>query len=131
MALVSGATYVARGFSAEQDHLTTLIAQGIQHKGFALIDVFSPCVTYNKHNTYQWFKQRVHTLEESEYDPTDYDQALKKVREWGDSIPIGLFYRTSRPTYEDGEPALKLGPLVHHKLGLTPEQGQALLREFI
>src|SRR5262249_5475531 len=52
LAMVSGATYVARGSSAEQEHLTNLIAQGIQHKGFALIDVFSPCVTYNKHNTH-------------------------------------------------------------------------------
>src|SRR6266446_2769614 len=56
-------TYIARGSSAEQEHLTNLIAQGIQHKGFALIDVFSPCVTYNKHNTHQWFKERVYKLE--------------------------------------------------------------------
>jgi 2-oxoglutarate ferredoxin oxidoreductase subunit beta len=131
LALVCGATYVARGFSGEQDHLTNLIMQGIQHKGFALIDVFSPCVTYNKHNTYPWFKQRVYKLEEADYDPADYDRALSKVREWDESIPIGLFYRTSRPTYEDGEPALKHGPLVRHKLGLTSEQGQELVRTFM
>jgi len=131
MALVSGATYVARGYSAEQEHLANLIAQGIQHKGFSLIDVFSPCVTYNKHNTYQWFKPRVYKLEETDYDPMDYERALVKVREWGDQIPIGVCYQTSRPTYEDGEPALKKGPLVHHKLGLTPEQRRALLQEFM
>jgi 2-oxoglutarate ferredoxin oxidoreductase subunit beta len=131
LALISGATYVARGSSAEQEHLTNLIAQGIQHKGFALIDVFSPCVTYNKHNTHQWFKERVYKLEETDYDPTDYERALVKVREWGDQIPIGLCYQTSRPTYDDGEPALKKGPLVHHKLGLTPEQRRALLQEFM
>jgi 2-oxoglutarate ferredoxin oxidoreductase subunit beta len=106
-----------------------MIAQGISTRAF-LIDVFSPCVTYNKHNTFQWFKQRVHTLGQR-YDATDYEHALSKAREYGDRIPTGLFYRASRPTYEDGEPAFKLGPLVHHKLGLTPEQGQALLREFI
>jgi 2-oxoglutarate ferredoxin oxidoreductase subunit beta len=131
LALVTGATYIARGFSGDLEHLTNLVAQGIQHKGFSLIDVFSPCVTYNKHNTYPWFKQRVYTLEDTDYDPTDYEQALIKVREWGDSIPTGLFYRVNRPTYEDGEPALELGPLVRHKLGLSPEQGQALLREFM
>jgi hypothetical protein len=54
-----------------------------------------------------------------------------KVREWGDQIPIGLCYQTSRPTYEDGEPALKKGPLVHHQLGLTSEQRRALLQEFM
>jgi 2-oxoglutarate ferredoxin oxidoreductase subunit beta len=131
MALVCGATYVARGSSGEQDHLTALIAEGIRHKGFALIDVFSPCVTYNKHNTYQWFKDKAYKLEEADYTPTDYDRALGKVREWEEQIPIGLFYQVSRPTYEDGEPALRQGPLVRHKLGLTPEQGQALLRQFM
>jgi 2-oxoglutarate ferredoxin oxidoreductase subunit beta len=129
--LVSGATYIARGFSGEQEHLTNLIAQGIQHKGFALIDVFSPCVTYNKHNTYPWFKERVYKLEDTEYDTSDYDAAMLKVREWGEQIPIGLCYQVQRPTYEDGEPALKQGPLVRHKLGLTQEQGQALLRDFM
>jgi 2-oxoglutarate ferredoxin oxidoreductase subunit beta len=88
-------------------------------------------VTYNKHNTYPWFKERVYTLEETDYQPTDYDRALVQVREWGERIPVGLFYQTRRPTYEEGEPALKLGPLVRHKLGLTPEQGQALLHEFM
>jgi 2-oxoglutarate ferredoxin oxidoreductase subunit beta len=131
MALVCGATYVARGFSGEQDHLTALIAEGIRHKGFALIDVFSPCVTYNKHNTYQWFKDKIYKLEEAEYTPADYEGALSKAREWEERIPIGLLYQLSRPTYEDGEPALRQGPLVRHKLGLTPEQGQALLRQFM
>jgi 2-oxoglutarate ferredoxin oxidoreductase subunit beta len=129
--MVAGATYVARGSSAEQEHLAQLITQGIEHKGFALIDVFSPCVTYNKLNTHQWFKERVYKLEETAYDPTDYDRALLQVREWGDRIPIGLCYQVSRPTYEDGEAALQAGPLAHQPLGLTPEQGQALVREFM
>ncbi|MGQ4810521.1 hypothetical protein NKDENANG_03995 [Candidatus Entotheonellaceae bacterium PAL068K] len=131
LALVSGATFVARGYSAEQNHLANLIAQAIQHKGFSFIDVFSPCVTYNKHNTFPWFKQRVYKLEETEYETTDYHKALVQVHEWGERIPIGLFYQTSRPTYEENEPALKQAPLVQHKLGLTPEQGQVLLREFM
>src|SRR5947199_9175556 len=63
MALAAGATFVARGFSGEQKHLTDLIKQGIQHKGFSFIDVFSPCVTYNHGNTYQWLSPRVKKLE--------------------------------------------------------------------
>ena len=90
-----------------------------------------PASPYNKHNTHQWFKERVYKLEETDYDPTDYERALVKAREWGNQIPIGLCYQMSRPTYEDGEPALKKGPLVHHKLGLTPEQRRALLQEFL
>jgi len=131
LAIATGATYVARGFSGEPKQLTKLIAGAIAHKGFSLIDVFSPCVTYNKHNTHQWFKERVYKLEETDYEPTDYERALVKVREWGDQIPIGVCYQTSRPTYEEGEPALKKGPLVRHQLGLTPEQRRALLREFV
>ena len=64
LALAAGATFVARGFSAEQKHLTDLIKQGIQHKGFSFLDVFSPCVTYNHDNTYQWFRPRVKKLED-------------------------------------------------------------------
>ena len=71
LAMVSGATYVARGFSGEPEHMADLIAGGIAHRGFSLIDVFSPCVTYNKLNTYPWFKERVYKLEdEAGYDVT-------------------------------------------------------------
>ena len=65
LALSAGATFIARGFSAEQKHLTELIKQGIQHKGFSFIDVFSPCVTYNHDNTFQWFRPRVKKLEDN------------------------------------------------------------------
>src|SRR6266700_548630 len=85
-------TYVARGFSGDPNHMADLIAGGIQHKGFALIDAFSPCVTYNKLNTYPWFKKRVYKLEEDRaYNSTNVRAALEKSFEWGDRIPIGLF----------------------------------------
>ncbi len=71
MAIVGGATYVARAFSGKQKHMVEMIKGAIQHKGFALVDVFSPCVTYNKDNTYQWFNPRVKMLEEQGHDPTD------------------------------------------------------------
>src|SRR5205085_8085466 len=64
MAIVGGATYVARAFSGKQKHMVEMFKGAIQHKGFALVDVFSPCVTYNKDNTYQWFNPRVKILEE-------------------------------------------------------------------
>src|ERR1700719_5391603 len=72
MAIVGGATYVARAFSGKQKHMVEMIKGAIQHKGFALVDVFSPCVTYNKDNTYQWFKQRTQKLEDQAHDPTDF-----------------------------------------------------------
>ncbi|HEX5234476.1 MAG TPA: 2-oxoacid:ferredoxin oxidoreductase subunit beta [Silvibacterium sp.] len=115
LALAAGATFVARGFSAEQKHLTELIKQAIQHKGFSFIDIFSPCVTYNHDNTFQWFRPRVKKLEEnSAYDPTDWSMAMEKSLLWGDEIPIGKFFeRTDLPSLHGSEPVLVSGPLVH------------------
>jgi 2-oxoglutarate ferredoxin oxidoreductase subunit beta len=132
LAIVSGATYVARAFSGEPNHMADLIAGGIEHKGFALIDVFSPCVTYNKLNTYPWFKQRVYKLEDPPgHDPANVRQAMEKSFEWGDRIPLGVFYKDDQPTYEDSEPAFKQGPLVHQKLGIDSALFQDLVEEFM
>lgn len=132
LALVSGATYVSRGFSGENKHLAELFAGAIAHKGFALVDVFSPCVTYNKINTYDYFRKKVYKLEAEEgYDAANVEQAMAKSFEWGDRIPIGVFYRSQQPTYEDGEPALKNGPLVKQKLGMDKELFDELMEEFL
>src|SRR5439155_27358130 len=119
LAIATGATYVARGFSAEQKQLTRLTAGAIAHRGFSLIDVFSPCVTFNKLNTYSWFKERVYKLEDDKgYDPTDLMAALQKSLEFEPRIPIGLLYQAQRPTYEDTEPVFAKGPLVDQPLGI-------------
>jgi len=132
LALVSGATYVARGFSGDPNHMADLIAGGIQHKGFALIDAFSPCVTYNKLNTYPWFKKRVYKLEEDRaYNSTNVRVALEKSFEWGDRIPIGLFYRDEQPTYEDSEPAFKRCPLTKQTLAPDPALFETLVEELM
>jgi 2-oxoglutarate ferredoxin oxidoreductase subunit beta len=130
LALATGATYVARGFSAEQKQLTRLITGGIAHRGFSLIDVFSPCVTFNKINTYPFFKERVYKLEDEKgYDPTDFMGAIRKSVEFDARIPIGLLYRTEKPAYEDTEPVLLNGPLVDQKLGLDRRTFDELLAE--
>jgi 2-oxoglutarate/2-oxoacid ferredoxin oxidoreductase subunit beta len=129
LALASGATYVARGFSGDVKQLVDLVAGGIQHKGFAFVDVFSPCVTYNKLNTFDFFRQRVYKLESAGHDPTDIVAAWARSLEWGDKIPIGLFYRTERPTYEDLEEVLSPGPLAHQPAGLKGRE--SVLDEFV
>jgi len=130
LAMAAGATYVARGFSAQPKQLTGLIAGAIEHKGFSHIDVFSPCVTFNKVNTYGWFRERVYRLDEEEgYDTSDFEQATKKAREFGDRLPIGLLYQTQRPTYEDSEPGFAQGPLVDQPLGLDRKTFDAILAE--
>jgi 2-oxoglutarate ferredoxin oxidoreductase subunit beta len=132
LALVSGATYVSRGFSGENKHLADLIAGAIAHHGFSLVDVFSPCVTYNKINTYDYFRKRCYKLEaEDGYDAGSVELALQKSFEWDEKIPIGVFYRDEQPTYEDTEPALKNGPLVHQPLGLSEELFGELMEEFM
>ncbi len=128
LALASGATYVARGFSGDVKHLADLIANGIQHRGFSFVDVFSPCVTYNKLNTFDFFRQRVYKLETSGHDPTNVGLAFQRAIEWGEKIPIGLFYKVDHPTYEDLEEVLSAGPLAHQNAGLVGRE--KLLDEF-
>lgn len=131
LAITAGATYVARGFSGEQKHLIDLIAGGIAHKGFALIDVYSPCVTYNKINTYPWFKERVYKLEDEGWDPSNFQNSLTKSFEWGDKIPLGVLYKDEQTTYEDVEPVLQRGSLVKQPLGQKKETMDAFIEEMI
>lgn len=132
LALAAGATFVARGYSAEQKHLTELIKQGIQHKGFSFLDVFSPCVTYNHDNTFQWFRPRVKKLEDSAYDPGDWTAAMEKSLVWGDEIPIGKFFeRTDVPALHEAEPVLNEGPLVRSDPRVPPDAARAFIEELM
>src|SRR5580693_1633484 len=133
LALAAGATFVARGFSAEQKHLTELIKQGIQHQGFSFLDVFSPCVTYNHDNTYQWFRPRVKNLEDEKgYDATDWMAAMGKSLLWDEEIPIGKFFeRTDVPTLHGAEPVLDDGPLVHRDPKVPPDIARSFIEELM
>lgn len=133
LAMVSGATYVARGFSGKQKQLVDLFKGAINHRGFALVDVFSPCVTYNKDNTYQWFTPRVKALEDQKHDPADFHKAMDQAYKWGEEIPIGLFWkRTDLPALEDLEPVLEEGgPLAFRELGIPDDQAKALIQELL
>jgi 2-oxoglutarate ferredoxin oxidoreductase subunit beta len=115
VAVVMRAGFVARGFAGMIDELSGLIQQGISHHGFALIDVLQPCVSFNKINTFAWYKQRCTPLP-STYEPTDWVEASKAASEWGERIPIGVIYRNERPSFEDHFPVLSQGPLVDREL---------------
>lgn len=119
-AINGGATYVARGFTGEPGHLKELIKGAIEHKGFSLVDIFQPCVTFNKLNTYEWFRERVYKLEDAKHDPKDKKAAVEKAEEDMKTeykkCPIGLFYKEEKPTYEDLLPQIKDKPLVDHEL---------------
>jgi 2-oxoglutarate ferredoxin oxidoreductase subunit beta len=129
LALASDVSFLARGFAGDIEHLSVLLKMGIEHHGFALIDILQPCVSFNHQNTFQWYRDRVYKVEEEGHDPTDIMAAFVKAREWGERIPTGLIYRKERPVYEEQLPALKETPLVKQKIDSM--QFEALLDEFI
>ena len=90
-------------------------------------------MTFNKVNTYQWFRDRVYKLEEAAHDPTDFRAAMDKALEWGAKIPCGLFYRNPdpHPSLDALDPALTASPLVEQELGLSQAQRAALIAEFL
>ncbi|MFH0952058.1 MAG: thiamine pyrophosphate-dependent enzyme [Patescibacteria group bacterium] len=112
LALTVGATFVARGFSGDNKQLTGLITAAIKHKGFSLVDVFQPCVTFNKVNTFPWFFQRVYKLEDTDHKTDDYNAAWEKSHEMGDKIPTGIFYQVTKPAYHEQVRVLKEKPLI-------------------
>lgn len=121
LALSSGCGFVSRGFAGDIKHLTQLIVSAIKYRGFSLVDVLQPCVTFNKLNTFAWFMQRVKKLEQENHNPADFSAALNQALQWGDRIPIGVFYNVPRPLYEDGLPQLA-SPLVKQPLTVDYEK---------
>jgi 2-oxoglutarate ferredoxin oxidoreductase subunit beta len=117
LAISQGATFVAQGFSADLDHLADLIVRGTQHKGFALINIFQPCVTFNPTVSYAWYRERVYKLPVG-YDATNTKIALEKSLEFENKIPTGVIYKQDRPIYTDGLPQLQSGTLVDSDLSI-------------
>lgn len=105
LALLSGATFVARGFSGNAKRLTEIFIKAIKHKGFSFVDVLSPCVTFNRLNTYDWFRERIHSIEEdNDYDPSSREKAIQKLFTV-QGIPVGIFLDERKNTF--GEEILK------------------------
>ncbi|MBI2869673.1 MAG: 2-oxoacid ferredoxin oxidoreductase [Chloroflexi bacterium] len=130
LAVACDASFVARSFSLELEHLASMIKQAVLHKGFALVDVLQPCVSFNHRNTFAWYKQRVYKLEDDKsYDPTDRPAAFARSLEWGDRIPIGVIYRHDRPVYGPEALGVKGVPLVRQPL--DPLRFQELIEEFV
>jgi 2-oxoglutarate ferredoxin oxidoreductase subunit beta len=110
VALALGAGFVARGFTGNIKHLSDLIQQALKYKGFSLIDIMQPCVSFNKVNTYEWYTQRIYELPGPV--PDSFDQAIALAGQGEDRIPIGIFYRKEKTDFTSRIPVLKSGPLV-------------------
>lgn len=125
----AGATFVARGFSGDPKHLSYIIQEAIKHRGFALVDVISPCVTW--HNIFDEVKKRVYRLEDRGHRPASYAEALSAVEDES-GIPIGIFYRTEdKPTFQEMLATNNGGQWsVDSVRGLTPEQAEEAMRQY-
>lgn len=104
LALVTGASFIARGFAGDMANLTDVFISAITHKGFSLVDVLQPCVTFDKVHTYDWYRKRVYRMDGPV--SQSISEALSKAMEWGDRIPTGIFWSQDRITSEDLESAL-------------------------
>jgi 2-oxoglutarate ferredoxin oxidoreductase subunit beta len=134
VAMAAGGAFISRGWSGDLTHLTWLITEALQHRGYALVDVLQPCVTFNRKYSYDWLRPRVYKVQDEEdYEPTDKAAAHAKAQEWGPRIPIGIIYRTEdKPAYEEMVPALEVGPLVKQPLRIkTVQQYEVLKQQYV
>ncbi len=127
LALVMGAGFVARCFSGEKEHLRETMKEAINFPGYALIDILQPCVSFNKVNTYGWYKKRVFFPDIE--NPRDWAAAMECSRQWGDNIPLGVFYNSPRPTFESHRSALDDEPLSMKPF--DPQQVTSLQNDFL
>ncbi len=112
LAIVEDCSFVARSFSGDREHLQRMMVAALKHEGgFALLDILQPCVTFNKLNTFKWYKDRVRKIG-GDHDVHDRTYALELALRWGDEIPIGVLYKSARPSFESQLGVLDSGPLI-------------------
>lgn len=125
LAITMGAGFVARAFSGDTEHLTSIMIEAIKYKGYALVDILQPCVSFNKVNTHQWYSKRVYKIDES-YDPTDKLKAMEKAMEWGNRIPIGILYKKEKQVFND-----KIQFLKENQVLIEKEADMKKIRSYI
>ncbi len=128
LALTQGASFIAQGFAGDLPHLTGLIEKGVEHKGFSLVNIFQPCVTFNPLTTYDWYRQRVYKLDGENHDPKNFQKAMEKALETEEKLPIGVIYQVGKPTYTDCLPQLAKGVLSEADLTVDLEK---YIEEFV
>lgn len=129
LALASGATFVAQGFAAHQEQLVDIIVAAIKHKGFSFVNVFSPCVTFNKVNTYEWFRENLTNLEElEEHNPTNFQRAMNTYIET-DGLFTGILYCNDDPDYYSKLPGEKGQAVVAQNLDIKHKFDE-LMKDF-
>lgn len=116
VAIALDASFVARAFAGDTEQTAEILKKAIEHKGYALVDIFQPCVTFNRLNTVKWFKEQTYYLEG--HDPSDRQKAFEKATET-EKLPLGVFYKSpQKPSFEEnvGIYEEKKGPLYERDL---------------
>jgi 2-oxoglutarate ferredoxin oxidoreductase subunit beta len=130
LAVALNASFVARAFIGDREETLDLVKRVIRHRGFALLDIFQPCITYNRVNTYQWFKENTYYLDET-HDPTDRNAAFAKAIE-GPKFPLGVIYTNpDRPTFEDSTRVYAEDSRPLHERGVDYERLSKQIRSLI
>ena len=130
LALGCGCGFVARAYTGHIPQLMEIIKQAIEFPGFALVDTFSPCVTFNHINSHEFYKKNTKDINQAGHDTSDVQAAFREAaRE--DYIATGILYKKERPCYEESERETLAEPLVNPELGLSPEQQNKLIAEFL
>jgi 2-oxoglutarate ferredoxin oxidoreductase subunit beta len=117
VAVAMRAGFVARAFAGMADHLVEVVTRSLAHEGFALVDILQPCVSFNRVNTFAWYRERCREIP-TDHDTRDREAAMRLAAEWGDEIPVGVIYENDRPAFEKRVTTLEAGPLV----GRTPDR---------
>jgi len=117
MAVALDCSFVARGYAGDREHLKELIKAAVIHKGFSLVDILQPCVSFNKINTYEWYGKRVYHIG-NDHNPENRFVAFQKALEWGETIPIGIIYKNNRSAFEERVPLIKEKTLVMQPVSL-------------
>ncbi len=129
VAIALDASFVARAFAGDAEQTVEILKKAIKHKGYALVDVLQPCVSFNKLNTYQWFKENCYYLEDS-HDPSDRGQAFEKATETR-KLPLGAFYINSKKhSFEENIGAFKRDKRPLYERELNTKQLSTLIEKF-
>ena len=119
LGIACGAGFVARGFTGHKEQLISLMKEAITYKGYALVDILQPCISFNKTNTFGWYNARVYELDDT-YDATNKAAAMQKAMEFDEKIPLGILYREEKRTFHQKHAVLRQGtPLLERKTDPT------------
>ncbi len=129
-AICLGAGFTARAFSGDQEHLRTIMTEAINYRGYALVDILQPCVSFNKVNNFAWYRDRVYHLDK-DYDYTRKITAIEKAMEWGERIPLGIIYREEKSCYHDRIDFLRDGEPLIDQTPSDMKQVSAFMNDFL